>query len=179
MKPNSVPQLGKDGAIAKMNGFDLSGYQVKLLGIRGYYKESMGNPNSNDVGVYDDALFIIAPDFYMSFNANTDPSRQRKGIATLKPGLHLYRKGKHKIASPLGYAALRPANREEKLPVTRDGKDSWGIAINIHKGSLTNTSSEGCQTIYPTQWEDFIHHVYRLMKVYNQDIIPYVLIENK
>jgi lysozyme len=96
----------------------------------------------------------------------------------LSPGVHLYRKGKHKIASPLGYAAFRPANANEELPVTRSGKPSVGVAINIHKGGVNGTSSLGCQTIPPAQWESFRSTVYMLMDRYDQSVIPYVLTVN-
>lgn len=157
--------------------------KVVLLGIRGYYKRTMGNPDSNDRGIYDDAIFIISPDHFSSYNANTDPSKYIKGIATLKTGVHYYKKGNHGISRPGGgYPALRPATRGEKLPVTRDAEngaivDDYGIAINIHKGSRNSTSSEGCQTIYPDQWSDFINAVYDEMRRYKQEVIPYILIE--
>lgn len=153
--------------------------KVVLLGFRGYYKKTMGDPGKNDRGIYDDAICIITPDHYSAYNANTDPSRFRKGIASLKPGIHLYRKGNHGITKPGGgYPALRPSTVGEKLPVTRDGQgDGFGIAINIHKGGYNTTSSEGCQTIYPDQWSDFINTVYEEMDRWKQKKVAYVLIE--
>lgn len=152
--------------------------KVILLGIRGYYKRTMGDPNKNDRGIYDDAHFIIAPGFFQSFNANTDPSVFRKGIAVLKPGVHWYRKGNHGISKGPGYPALRPATPGERLPVTRDGiGDDWGIALNIHRGGFKKTSSEGCQTIPPSQYDSYQKKVYELMDQHKQKTIPYVLIE--
>jgi hypothetical protein len=51
------------------------------------------------------------------------------------------------------------------------------------KGEPTTTSSEGCQTIPPTQWNGFINLVKELAKRYygNQwenTVIPYILLEN-
>lgn len=141
----------------------------------------MGVVGVNDRGIYDDAIFIVAPDFFGSWNANTDPSASNKAkpdVAVLVPGVHLYKKGKHKIASPLGYAAFRPATPNEELPVTRSGKLSVGIAINIHQGKVNGTSSLGCQTIPPAQWQSFCSTAYMLMDRYDQNKIPYVLIEN-
>jgi hypothetical protein len=155
---------------------------VKLVGIRGYYEDSMGKPGENDRGIYDDAIFLITPIFFFSYNANTDPSIFRKGIATLMPGVHYYRKGKHGLRKPGGgYDALRPDNREEALPVIRDGdtRPTKGIAINIHKGSYNSTSSEGCQTIHPDQWIKFIKEVYHSMDMEGQKRIPYILLEHK
>lgn len=148
---------------------------VKLLGVRGYYKQTMGNPVTNDRGIYDDAIFVITPDTFVSFNANTDPSITRKGVAVLKPGIWKYKKGKHKINSPTGYAAFVQA---DKVTVARDqqGDDTGFFGINIHKGGFNTTSSLGCQTIYPDQWEAFRSLVYSEMDKYNQKVVPYILV---
>jgi len=150
--------------------------QVYLVGIRGYYEDTMGKPGQNDRGIYDDAMFLVAPGEFYSFNANTDPSVVKKGVSMLKPGIYPYRKGKHGLSKPGGgYPALRPATPGEALPVVRDDVgESTGVAINIHRGSYNSTSSLGCQTIYPAQWDEFITAVYRLMG----KTINYHLIEN-
>lgn len=153
---------------------------VFIVGIRGYYLNSMGKAGANDRGIYDDAIILVSPTAYLTCNANTDPSVFRPGIATLKPGVHWYRKGRHGLSKGPGksYPAFRPDNPEEKLPVTRDGQagDKWGIAINIHRGGYNTTSSEGCQTIYPPQWLPFQVLTYAEMDRYKQTRIPYVLI---
>lgn len=156
--------------------------EVLLIGIRGYYLNTMGKPGQNDRGIYDDAICLVAPNLLLTFNANTDPSVFRPGIATLIPGKHIYKKGKHGITKPGGgYAALRPASYDESLPVIRDGKvgQSKGIAINIHKGGYNTTSSEGCQTIHPDQWKEFIETVYKQMTQFGQREIPYYLVEQR
>lgn len=153
---------------------------VALLGVRGYYLNTMGKSGVNDRGIYDDAIFIVSPNAYVSFNANTDPSIYRRRIATLLPGLYRYRKGRHGISRGPGYPALRPATKDEGLPVLRDGEgESIGYAINIHRGAPKSTSSEGCQTIHPAQWDAFIALTYEEMDRYNQKTIPYLLIEQK
>jgi lysozyme len=156
--------------------------QVALLGIRGYYLDSMGEPNVNDIGIYDDAIFIVGPEVFVSYNANTDPSRNRVGIATLLPGVYPYKKGLHGISRGNGYPALRPATPGERLPVRRGGETKIpssrpGIAINIHRGGDNTTASEGCQTIVPVQWHSFIATVYDQMDRNNQSTILYCLLE--
>ena len=178
MLPPSRPQQAKSKTQALLTKARVAD-EVALVGVRGYYRDTMGEVGQNDRGIYDDAIFLISPNAYATFNANTDPSVKRQGIAVLKPGVHRYRKGKHGLSKPGGgYPALRPANPAESLPVTRDGQgDSMGIAINIHKGGYRTTSSEGCQTIYPAQWEAFVSLVYSEMDRAGQKTIPYLLTE--
>jgi lysozyme len=171
MKRNEVEELIRSLRVSEA---------VKLVGIRGYYKDTMGKPGENDRGIYDDAIFLISPTKFFAFNANTDPSIFRQGIAKLVAGIHYYKKGKHGISKPGGgYPALRPDSPDESLPVTRDGVEgiSKGIAINIHKGSYNSTSSEGCQTIFPDEWTQFINEVYHAMDMEGQKRVPYILIE--
>jgi lysozyme len=156
---------------------------VVIVGIRGYYLRTLGDPRKNDRGIWDDCIAVISPTAFAAYNGNTDPSFWRKGIASLVEGVHKYRKGKHGISRGNPYPALRPANPSESLPVTRDGQlgRSQGVAINIHRGGSINsvsqsvTSSLGCQTIPREQWPSFIGLVYGEMDRYGQKIIPYVL----
>ena len=154
-----------------------------LVGVPGYYWRSMGDPNSNDRGIYDDGIFVVSPTAFVSFNANTDPSRYRQGIATLLPGVHPYRPGNHGISRPGGgYPAFRPATRGEALPVKRDGENRVpssrpGIAINFHKGSKATTSSLGCQTLPPAQWDEFYAIVRAEMKRHGLSRFEYILLD--
>jgi lysozyme len=135
--------------------------EMLVVGIRGYYRDLHGVPGVNDRGIYDDAAFVIGPETFAAFNANTDPSRFRTGVASLLAGCHPYKPGRHGISrADGGYPAFRPATRNEELPVKRDGElevpsSRPGVAINIHRGARNNTSSLGCQTIHPDQWEAF------------------------
>lgn len=153
---------------------------VVLVGIRGYYKDTMGKPGQNDRGLYDDALFIVSPTHFSSWNGNTDPSVYRPGMASLVPGVHMYRKGNHGISRPGGgYPAFRPATPGEQLPVTRDGvlNPRPGVAINIHRGGKNTTSSEGCQTLPPQQWDAFYAALSGEMKRHSVKTFPYVLVD--
>jgi lysozyme len=148
---------------------------VALLGIRGYYRDTMGKPGTNDRAIYDDCIALVSPTAFATFNANTDPSVTRRHVAVLLPGAWRYRKGKHKITSPTGYPALIQA-----APVTvardQEGLDTGWFGINIHRGGRTSTSSLGCQTIWPDQWESFRALAYGEMDRHAQKTIPYVLI---
>lgn len=155
---------------------------VALLGIRGYYRDTMGSPGVNDRGLYDDTIAVVTPTAFAAFNANTDPSRYRKGhgisaskgMASLDTGVWPYRIGRHKML----YTALVQAG---PVTVTRDGdppyKDTGYFGINVHRGGVNGTSSLGCNTIPPAQWGAFIALVQSEMKRHNVATIPYVLIE--
>ena len=181
-KPKTRPRITAQDVeeIARKHGVKDS---VAIVGIRGYYLRTLGDPKKNDRGIWDDCIAVISPTAFAAYNGNTDPSFWRKGIASLVEGVHNYRKGKHGISRGNPYPALRPANPSESLPVTRDGQlgRSQGVAINIHRGGSINsvsqsvTSSLGCQTIPREQWPSFVNLVYGEMDRYGQKVIPYVL----
>jgi hypothetical protein len=169
---------------------DRTKYPVIVIGIRGYYLNMMGKVGVNDRNIYDDALFIDTPQVTAKYNANTDPSFFRrgtgkgpaKGMATLKPGLWMAHKfGLHNSK----YLAL--VQRLGPVTVVRDGNPDYDdtgtdFGINIHRGSYNSTGSEGCQTIYPAQWDSFItlakdQAIRYFGDQWNKVVIPYVLIE--
>lgn len=172
------------------HGLDPAKEPVFVVGIRGYYRDTMGAPGVNDRGIYDDALFLVSPSLFAAFNGNTDPSRVRKGsgfgagkgMASLKPGLYrVHRFDKHKGQ----YLAL--CQRAGPVTVMRDGSppypETGSFGINIHKGGFGTTSSEGCQTIHPTQWDAFIAAAVDQAKRYHgaawsRTTIPYLLMDN-
>jgi lysozyme len=168
---------------------------VALLGVRGYRRDSMGVPGQNDVGIYDDAIFLVGPNVFLSVNANTDPvklgwnSGVGKPFAMLQEGLWYFRRGPHRGKTP----ALRQATDEEAKPlniphngeflVERSfGKDNpknykeWGyFAINMHSGGENSTSSWGCQTIPPDEFLHFMDTVWKTSINAKQNRIPYFL----
>lgn len=187
-----TPQL-KEGhirAVLAANGVDES--KVAVVAVRGYYLDSMGEVGKNDRRLWDDAMFIVWPDGYAAFQANTDPNGYRKGrgtgsgkgMAMLKTGIHLFGKGLHK-----GYQAFRQC---EKFTVIRDGdppyEDVGYFGINLHRGGVNSTSSLGCQTLPASIWPTFKELLYRLLDTYenpkrdndrgqNVRCFPYVLID--
>lgn len=171
-----------------------------LLAVRGYYRDSMGEPGKNDRAIYDDAIFFLTPTVYASFNANTDPSRYRagngfgsaKGMACLKAGLYRYKPGIHGLSQyeangyKLNDAPIKPYKafvQAGPVTVIRDGNPPYPetgfFGINIHCGSYTSTSSAGCQTIYRDQWKEFYSLVTSQLGFHDQGTVPYLLIERE
>ena len=186
--PTLRPRLSRaeveEIAARELIKFDLSRerFPCVMLGIRGYYKNSMGVSGQNDRGIYDDALFICTPNAFLSVNANCDASKYRKGwgfgrekgMASLAKGVWMYQPGIHRT-----YAAFRQA---AAVLVNRDGTKGdysevgW-FGINIHKGGTFGTSSLGCQTIPPSQWASFKELMYGQLKMFGQKTFPYILID--
>ena len=151
-----------------------------LLGRRAYYRDTMGVPGANDWGIYDDAIFYCSPTAFASFNANTDPSRHHPGVAVLKAGVWRYRLGIHNQSKdPVKHPHYKALVQGEQVTVAREGQgdDTGWFGINIHRGGFTTTSSEGCQTIHPSQWDAFIGLVDGDMKRHGVLTLPYVLTE--
>lgn len=175
---------------------------VMVLAVRGYYRDSMGVPGQNDVGIFDDAAFVVSGGNVTPFNWNCDPSKVGfnaavgKPFAMLKPGLWPFVRGQHKgrgaawrqpdsgQAKNAGLSRFFSDSRscgEFKVWRDRDGlitadspvEDDYQ-AINIHWGGEFGTSSWGCQTAPPVQWPAFQKLSYKLAG--QQPFLPYMLI---
>lgn len=183
--PPSRPKLTRDDAIAKLRSLAVDVTRPVLLGVRGYYRDTMGQPGENDIGVFDDAILLVTPTAFQSWNANTDPSRLYPNVATLKPGVWLYRIGTHNISKDVSrqYEALVQAanvtvSRAPDPPTHPKRWDDTGLfGINIHSGADLSTTSAGCQTIYRPQWKEFIATVKGAMQAAHRRTIEYVLTE--
>lgn len=68
-----------------------------------------------------------------------------------------------------------------RVTVKRDQSitESGRFGINIHKGGLFTVSSLGCQTIYPSQWDDFYKKVSSCMSSWKMKTIEYHLAQAK
>ncbi len=172
IKPARKPQATLDRILKAGAGIS---DPVWLLGVRGYYRNSMGG-GKNRRSIYDDAIFLVAPEFFASFNANTDPSISRRGVACLDDGDWRYKLGIHGLSKPADkrYTALVQASA---VTVIRDntGHDTGWFGINIHRGGYNSTSSLGCQTIFPDQWDSFISSVKSQLKLHGQKEVTYRL----
>lgn len=179
MIPKSRPQMTQLQAAQILSKMGATG-EVRLLAMRGYYKDTMGKPGVNDRKIYDDAIFLVGPEIFISFNANVDPGAFREGIANLVAGkVYKYKIGIHGW-SKLPIFRYKALVQAAKVWVLRDGSKipvlGW-FAINIHKGLWNKVSSLGCQTLVPDQWPQFIALVEQHMKKHGQETIDYCLVE--
>lgn len=162
MIPLDRPRLSSSELDRMLPEIDRQKWPLLFGGIRGYYAKSMGGPG-NDRMIYDDCIFIYSANSLTCFNGNVDPNGfkkgkgtgEGKGFANLKAGFWpAYKFDLHKGQ----YLAL--CQRAAAVTVTRDGdppytNTGW-FGINIHRGGISSTSSLGCQTIPPVQWDAFI-----------------------
>ena len=163
IKPNGIPKMNREELIALINKHYPNYFKdhwaedkFAHVWVRGYYKKTMGDPAKNDRAIYDDAAFIITDTNFHAYNANTDPSRYKPGIASLVPGVY---RGVYKFDMHHGSKGSYPAVCQRLGPVVviRDGKKvndpPQMIGINQHRGGFRTTSSLGCLTTPPDQYE--------------------------
>lgn len=195
-RPAARPRLTRAELMLKVAALDrrLLDAPLLIVGVRGYYRDTMGAVGRNDRAMYDDALFVVGADgTFAAFNANTDPSGYRKGhgfgaakgMASLNPGVWpVYRLDMHRRGTKGQHEAL--CQRAGPVTVTRDGtppyEDTGDFGINIHRGGYGGTSSAGCQTIPPDQWPAFIALVTDRVKriagaKWRRQVVTYVLLE--
>lgn len=156
---------------------------VLLIGVRGYFLNTVGAAFANDFNAWDDAMLVYENGTLLkTFNANTDPSKLKQEIAMLDTGVYQFAKGTHKNR----ILAFRAYPEGVKLPCKRqDFSGNWHKSlcsyINIHDGGLENTWSEGCQTIInqgnQKQFNEFRDLVYTLMARHDLRTVTYLLIE--
>ena len=171
---------------------------VVVLAQRGYYKDSMGVPGTNDVGIWDDACWLVnlKTNEVIPYNWNTDPSRLGhnpgvgKGFAILQPGIWPFRKGQHKQKGPAwrqltddeadGHNLSHIFNDFRKDGSFKIWRGKIGaaeeigyFAINIHWGGKFGTSSWGCQTAPESTWTTFRQDSYEATN--DQKFLAYIL----
>lgn len=172
---------------------------VYFVMVRGYRFKTMGNPERNDVGVNDDAGFLLTPTLFMAENMNTDPSRLGwnqgvgKPYGMLKsnrvwwfyPGAHKGRTPAFRQADDASVARMFDIPHDGKFLVTRmwgyDDKrnyEEWGHQqVNIHQQSVSSTSSWLCLTVPIDRYEAFLGTAVNELRRYALKKIPVILIE--
>lgn len=172
--PHTRPEMGRHAAEETLhaNGVDLD--KPALLGRRGYYAESLSAGDVTARGTYDDAILFVSPTAFATFNANCDPSGKGGHLAVLQPGVYRYKIGTHHPGTPNEYPCLVQAG---PVTVLRDDglRESGEFYIHIHRGGYRSTSSEGCQTIFPDQWDAFFTLVKSEMQRHGVVTLPYCL----
>lgn len=180
MKPGisypNVLQLLQD------NKLQMANEKVALVGIRGYFRDTMGAKGKNDIGIWDDALIWVDQTQCTAFNGNTDPSRHYNNVATLRAGIWTYKIGLHGFgrATPPYYAfrQAEPVTVDRYIDGVHSKEDTGNFAINIHRGGPSTTSSAGCQTVPPAQWMAFKEYGYMLLARHKKPTFKYLLVEN-
>lgn len=149
--------------------------KVVVVGVRGL-------SGKNQIGIYDDGIFIVTPTNFWGYPANVDPSVHKHSIASLKPGKYLYKPGPHGVTfhrEGYPYPAFVQA---DQVVVRRDGQSGdykgW-FGINIHRGGRTSTSSAGCQTVPPNLWDDFHSRLLAELKSAGLVNFTYLLVDAK
>lgn len=162
----------------------LKGEELFLIGIRGYYLNTMGKKNENDFDLYDDAIALVSTRKIWTFNCSMDPQVVKNHVAQLPDGVIWYKQGQHGISGDNPYDALRQA-KPVRVRRYNDKTGEWFLDdlgwpfTNIHKGGWTRTGSLGCITIYPSQWDEFINLVYKEMDALNKELIPCLIMETQ
>jgi lysozyme len=190
-KPKASESVVRSAAQKAWNAYGKTGPLPDhfVLMVRGYYRDTMGDPGKNDVGIYDDAAFILTTHGMTAWNANTDPSRYGwnpgagKYMARLKPGIYAYRALKHHPSRPDGYMAFGQGDnpvtvqriKQDRTIVT---EETGCFGINLHRGGRSGgTSSEGCLTIPVEQWQQFHQANTTALASRSTNNFPLVLIE--
>ena len=183
----NIPNKPKinDGEVDKIAAyfFPAGAPELLVIGVRGYFLNTMGKAGANDIGIWDDAVLVYeSGNLLKTFNANTDPSKNKANLAMLDTGVYQFYRGLHKNrirafrAFPEG-VRLRCKRQNSKGEWTAD----YCSAINIHDGSLMNTGSAGCQTLPNTnghrQFTEFRDLVYGLMDAHGLKTFTYLLID--
>jgi lysozyme len=158
--PPSRPGWDRRAVLALLAKHGVSPNHPALVGRRGYFRDTMGVSGLNDRGIYDDALALISPRFFRTFNANVDPSKFTPGVASLLANrVYWFVLGTHGITGKRPRRAL--VQRDARVAVQRDG--------------AVGPTVDG--TIPPSQWAEFLSSVERQMSDYGEDRIPLLMTE--
>lgn len=163
--------------------------KISIMGIRGYYNGA--TYQQTPTNIYDDAIVLCIDGELGIFQASVDPGSyyilhpvNPQGCARLKAGLWTYKVGEHHNHPSLVQADEVTVERLDKLG-KRLCEDSGFFGVNIHSGGpeyLVGRYSAGCQIIktgeaWKDQWEKFFLLVFSAVGIFNQDKIPYLLVD--
>ena len=96
---------------------------------------------------------------------------------TQSPGVNLG----HSLGSKQAYWAALEQKGARRVPSDDpewpDIEYPMSALINIHRGAADSTSSMGCQTVPPAQWQEFITSVKAALQAASQELVTYLLLE--
>jgi hypothetical protein len=175
------PEMKRGDAVRMIAAAGISAARTPVLLVRrGYYRDSMGVPGKNDVGIYDDAIFLITPDRFLGWRANADPSRLFPDVATLAPGVYTYEIGIHNRTKETARQYRALIQRSAVTVRRHGGEDETGhFGVNIHRGGVNGTTSLGCITLPPGSWPEFFEGVEMEMKRWDVKYITVVVSERE
>jgi len=152
-----------------------------VLAVRAYYSLTIA-PAGNNISAYDDAYFIVSPFGFSGWNGNTDPSRYgwnpnaEKYMARLAPGCWKFGKLNHR-GKYQAFGQVRPVKVER---IRADGSialtETGDFGIHDHLGGDLGTSSEGCTTHPPSQWEPYRRELNRVIALCGVSIYDFIMI---
>jgi len=177
--PQNKPQYKREDAETILKIYKKPLDRCYLIAFRGYYSQTF-QPRGNNIGVYDDALVVISPDTFTTFNFNVDPSSQATGRANLCAGIWQFEIGIHNRskAKSKQYTALIQDEAQFLIKRFNQGTKLESYrGINLHRGGNTTTSSLGCLTVPPIQWDSAINLIIAQMNKHNQKKIELILID--
>ncbi len=97
----------------------------------------------------------------------------------IAPQVVKYKIGTHNLNKPkeTQYQCLVQAG---PIRVTREGIGEVPpgfFGINVHRGGISTPGSEGCQTLPPSEWSEFMKVVWKTLQMRSIYVIDYLLIE--
>ena len=146
----------------------------------------MGVVGKNDLNMYDDMVAWVSPNGIQAFNYNTDPTRvgwnknAGKYMAMLVPGIYDFVMRKHRgrydaFGQGGNQVAVYRCDSGGRVVEVEEGL----FGINIHQGGENTTSSEGCQTLPPSQWKSFKEIGYSILRANKQTSFKYILFDEE
>ena len=157
--------------------------ELFVLAVRGYFSQTIGEAG-NDINVYDDAHFIVSPLGISAWNSNVDPTRYGwnakagKYMARLSAGCWKFQRLIHRAK----YQAFGQGDNLVRVDRVRaDGSiarvETGLFGINDHLGGENGTSSEGCMTHPPTQWNDYRKKLNKVLALASLKQFDFILVE--
>ena len=184
--PNSKPKATRETVVAAATRRWIADGHTEPLpasfffASRAYYSTTIGKPG-NDIQAYDDAGFLVTPTTFQSWNLNTDPSRYGWSptaadyMARLAPGVHWMRQRIHRGKyQAFGQDGRNVTIDRVKADGTVDHRETGSFGIDLHPGGNSTTSSLGCQTVPPDQWDNLN---FKVKQAFGHDWFPYILSE--